>query len=341
MLRLTLTILLCAVVGIARAAVPDLYSGFVPVSGTGEAERQQAMPSALIHVLQKLSGIRELPATEELDRVLGEASRMAVAFYYEDRQRLMPDGSSLEETFMVANFLPDAVNRALRELGLPRWRTERPPITFWLVIDDGGARRLMPDEYAYARDAMGWVADQRGFPLQWPDIPADQEPPVNLQLLWGGFTDQLPQPAGMSGGQVIVTARRSGPFWRLRWVYDNGIESLNWGGEGVDLTVALADGLHRLTDIVAERDSIRSVSDGAWTQRIMIRGLDGPEAYIQCLNYLQALSVVEGLSVATAAPGQVGFALSLNAEPRYLREIIIRDKVLEPGAEQDVYLLLR
>ena len=166
MLRLTLTILLCAVVGIARAAVPDLYAGFVPVSGTGEAERQQAMPSALIHVLQKLSGIRELPATEELDRVLGEASRMAVAFYYEDRQRLMPDGSSLEETFMVANFLPDAVNRALRELGLPRWRTERPPITFWLVIDDGGARRLMPDEYAYARDAMGWVADQRGFPLQ-------------------------------------------------------------------------------------------------------------------------------------------------------------------------------
>ena len=117
MLRLTLTILLCAVVGIARAAVPDLYAGFVPVSGTGETERQQAIPSALIHVLQKLSGIRELPATEELDRVLGEASRMAVAFYYEDRQRLMPDGSSLEETFMVANFLPDAVNRALRELG--------------------------------------------------------------------------------------------------------------------------------------------------------------------------------------------------------------------------------
>ena len=168
MLRLTLTILLCAAVGIAQAAAADLYAGFVPVSGTGEAERQQAMPSALIHVLQKLSGVRELPANEDLDRVLDEASGMAVAFYYENRQRLMPDGSSLEETFMVANFLPDAVNQALRELGLPRWRIDRPPVTFWMVIDDGGARRLMPDEYAYARDAMGWVADQRAFPLRWP-----------------------------------------------------------------------------------------------------------------------------------------------------------------------------
>ncbi len=96
-----------------------------------------------------------------------------------------------------------------------------------------------------------------------------------------------------------------------------------------------------MTDIVAERDSIRSVSDGAWTQRIVIRGLDGQRAYVRCLSYLQALSVVEGLSVATAAPGQVGFALNLNAEPRYLREMIIRDKVLEPGAGQDVYLLSR
>ena len=77
-----------------------------------------------------------------------------------------------------------------------------------MVIDDGGARRLMPDEYAYARDAMGWVADQRGFPLRWPEFPSEQEPSLNLQLLWGGFTDQLPEPPEMSGGQVIVTARR-------------------------------------------------------------------------------------------------------------------------------------
>ena len=116
---------------------------------------------------------------------------------------------------------------------------------------------------------------------------------------------------------------------------------MNWGSEDVDLTFALTDGLHRLTDIVAERDSIRSVSGGMWTHQIFVRGLDGQDAYIDCLNYLGTLSVVERLAVATASPGQVGFSLELNAEPRYLREIIIRDKVLEPGTEQSVYQLAR
>lgn len=54
----------------ADGSMPDLYTGFVPVNGTNEAERQQAIPSAFIHVLQKLSGVRDLPVTEELDRML-------------------------------------------------------------------------------------------------------------------------------------------------------------------------------------------------------------------------------------------------------------------------------
>ncbi|MBT8430307.1 MAG: DUF2066 domain-containing protein [Gammaproteobacteria bacterium] len=341
MFRILLTIMMAVMAGASHGSVPDLYTGFVPVEGTGEAERQQAIPSAFIHVLQKLSGLRDLPATEELDRVLAESPGMAVAFYHDNRQRLMPDGSSLEETFLVVNFLPEATDRALREAGLPRWRTGRPPVTFWMVLDDGRGRRLMPVEYAYAWDAMGWVAEQRGFPIRWPDIEPGAPSPVNLQLLWGGFTDQLPEATGMSGGQVIVTGRRAGPHWQVRWVYDNGVERLNWDSEYQDLTFALTDGLHRLTDIVAARDSIRSLSDRLWTHQIFVRGLDGPEAYARCLNYLQSLSLVERVAVATASPGQVGFSMELNAEPSYLREFIIRDKVLEPGAEQSTYRLSR
>ena len=138
-----------------------------------------------------------------------------------------------------------------------------------------------------------------------------------------------------------MTGRRSGTFWRLRWVYDNGIESVNWGSEDLDLTFALTDGLNRLTDLVAERDSIRSEANRLWTHQIQVGGIGGPDAYAQCLRYLEGLSMVERLGVATAAPGQVGFSMELNAEPRYLREVIIRDKVLEPGAEDSSYLLSR
>jgi hypothetical protein len=39
----------------------DLYSGEVVVSSQSEAERNEVIPEALIQVLQKLSGQREMP----------------------------------------------------------------------------------------------------------------------------------------------------------------------------------------------------------------------------------------------------------------------------------------
>jgi hypothetical protein len=125
----------------------------------------------------------------------------------------------------------------------------------------------------------------------------------------------------------------------LRWTYDAGVETIGWNSEERDLTFALTDGLQRLTDIVAEADSIRSVAGQSWNHRIRVRGLGGAEAYARALAYLEGLSLVEELVIESAARGQVGFALLLNAEPRYLDEIIIRDRVLAPGVEAGTYLL--
>ena len=45
------------------------------VSGQGEAERQEALPSALVQVLKKLSGLRHLPPDPVLFTVLADADR--------------------------------------------------------------------------------------------------------------------------------------------------------------------------------------------------------------------------------------------------------------------------
>ena len=336
MFRLLLTTLLALWACTADAI--DLYAGEVPVDGTGEAERERAIPSAFMHVLQKLSGIRDLQPSTELDRVLEQSSRLALAFYYEDRTWLLPDGSEQQDTYLVVNFVPEGADRALMQLELPRWRTERPPIIFWIAIDDGQGRRLLPVEYDYARDAMNHVARQRGLSLAWPQVDEGQFSPVDLGLLWGGFTDDLPEPDGASGGKVIVTARRLGPSWQLRWTYDTGVETIGWSSEEQDLTFALTDGLHRLTDIVAEADSIRSVAGRTWNYQIVVQGLADAASYARTLTYLEELSLVERLTVESAAPGRVGFALELNAEPRYLDEIIIRDRVLAPAVETGTFL---
>lgn len=341
MLRILAYMLLALGACTANAQSPDLYAGEVPVIAKSEAERLQAIPSALIHVLQKLSGQRELQASPPLDLALSRAERMMLAFHYEEVRRLMPDGSAQEETWLVVNFLPEAVDGVMRELELPRWRQERPPLTFWVLLDDGSGRRYLPLEYEYAWDAMSQVARQRGLPVLRPEIDPEAPPSIDLQLLWGGFTEQVPAPASPSGGIVVVAARRLGPEWQLRWTYDSGLETAGWRSQDINLSRALTNGLHRLTDLVADRDSIRGATGESWQLSLAVNGLDGPQPYARCLSYLNGLSLVDDLAVVSAAPGQVVFRLALNVEPRYFHEVLRRDRVLEPGVTPESYRLVR
>lgn len=324
-LRITVlfTLLLCA-----SAQALELYSGEAAVADQSTAERQDAVQAALIQVLQKHSGLRELPLHPALDAALRNANRMLLSFHYRSHERARPDGSASTELRLVANFLPQAVDQVVRDLELPRWHQERRPITLWVVVDDGHGRRLMPVEYAYAWDALSDVARLRGMPLEWPALDEEQLEQVDLQLLWGGFTDQVEASNADSAGVVVVAARREGPAWKLRWNFAGGDETTGWRNGDQDLVFALVDGLHRLVDFVAARDAIAPTALGDWRYDLVVTGLRSADDYVRCLTYLEGLSLVDGVDVLAATAGEVTFSLDLNAMPDYLLAEINRDRRL-------------
>lgn len=324
-LRITVlfTLLLCA-----SAQAVELYSGEVAVADQGVTERQDAVRSALIQVLQKHSGQRELPLHPALDAALLDANRMLLSFHYRSHERALPDGSINTELRLVANFRPEAVDQVVRDLELPRWRKERRPVTLWVVVDDGYGRRLMPVEYAYAWDAVSDVARLRGMPLKWPELDEEQLEQVDLQLLWGGFTDQVETAGADSAGVVIVAARREGPAWNLRWNFGGGDETTGWRNSDQDLVFALVEGLHRLVDFVAARDAILPSALGDWRYELVVSGLHSGDDYVRCLAYLEGLGLVDGVAVLAATAGEVTFSLDLNAMPEYLLAEIDRDRRL-------------
>lgn len=323
-----------------QARALDLYSGEVFVESHDAGERNQAVASALIQVLQKLSGKRELPPAAPLDSALLSANRILVSFHYRNKERMAPDGSVSEELWLVANFLPEAVDRIVRDLELPRWRQERLPVSIWIVVDDGLGRRAKPVEYEYAWDSMEDVATMRGLPVSWPKLAEDPENKPNLQLLWGGFTEELIDPANAGGGALIVAARRMGPEWFIRWTFFDGEETAGWRNRGQELSFTLAEGVHRLTDLVAARHSIAATALGAWQLALDVKGIAGARDYARCLAYLQGLSLVERVSVEQASTGMVRFSLEVNARPEFLAEAIARGRVLRPGTFAGEYELL-
>jgi hypothetical protein len=326
------------------AAVADinLYTGEVVVPNQGEAVRNEAIPQALIQVLVKLSGQRELPFSPALDEALDNADRLLRSFRYKSLERVGSDGEVIGELRLVAQFLQPEVDAIVQQVGLSRWRQERPAIQVWIVVDDGLSRELKPVEFDYAWESMEDIAATRGLPVSWPELDEEEAQLINMQLVWGGYTDYLVERGAPADGVAIIAVRREGPEWTLRWNFSSGTQSWSWRNSDQELMFALAEGVHELTDQIAASNAIAASEHGIWTVEVSIGALDSAEAYVRCLEYLEKLSLVNTVEVLGADPGRVHFRLQLNASSDHLSETFSRGSVLlraSAGSEYDYEFL--
>lgn len=322
-LMLSLVLVPPRVVGAAGA---ELYTGEVPVADQGAAERDRAVPLALEQVLQKLSGLRQFEDYPLVQPALERAPALLLSYHYRNAEYLLADGSGESQLRLVARFSEPAVDEMARALQLPLWQPDRPPLTLWLVVDQGFERRIMPIEYVYVKQALDDVAERRGLPLRWPEPGPDGEYAVDLQLLWGGYTEELA--ADGNAGVLIAAARREGPEWSVRMNLDYQGRHQAFRLNDIDLQAALTTGLQDIVDQVATEDSIAAADLGNWSQELVVGGLNGPADYLRCLNYLQGISIVDQVDVVSARPGTVTFRLGLAALPDYLEQSLASGGIL-------------
>ena len=309
----------------------NLYSGEVVVASQTEADRNEAIPEALIQVLQKLSGQRELPASPALDDALSHAASLLRSFRYANVSRSAADGTVTQQLHLVAQFMQAEVDRLVQQIGLPRWRQERPEVQIWVVIDDGLSRQLQPLQFGYAWEAMEQVAAVRGLPVSWPELDEEELQLIDMRLVWGGFTDYLVERGAPADGVAIIAARRAGPQWTLRWNLASGGQNWSWQNSDIELLYVLADGLHQMADQIAASNTIAVSEQGSWTIDVSIGELNSADDYVRCLEYLQNLSLVNAVEIVGANPGRVHFRLQLNASAEYLSEAFRRGPVLLPA----------
>lgn len=319
------------------SATEILYSGEVAVPSQSEEDRRQAIPDALIQVLQKLSGEREMPISAELEEALADAERLVRSFQYKNVNRSDPDGTLTQELRLIARFMQPEVDRIVQQIALPRWQQERPAVQLWVIIDDGQNRKLKPVEYDYAWQSMEDIAAMRGLPVSWPELDEEEVQLIDMRLVWGGFTDYLVERGAPADGVAIIAARREGPLWSLRWNLASGEGNWSWRTSDQELMFALAQGVHGMTDKLAAANTIAASEFGAWSIDISVGEINSVENYAACLGYLQGLSLVTDVDILGASPGQIQFRLKLNASPDYLREAFDRGITILPSRAGSSY----
>jgi len=317
----------------ATHAVADtnLYSGEVFVASQSEADRREALPDALIQVLQKLSGQREIPSSPELDEALNDANRFLRSYRYTRVDSTAADGAVSQELRLVAQFMQSEVDRVVQQIGLPRWRQERPEVQVWVVVDDGLNRQLKPLEFGYAWESVEQVSALRGLPVSWPELDEEEVQLVDMRLVWGGFTDYLVERGAPEDGVVIIAARREGPQWTVRWNLASGSQNWSWQTSDIDFQYALAEGINQMADHIAASNTIAASDQGVWTADLTIGELNSAGSYAHCLEYLQNLSLVNAVEILGADPGRVHFRLQLNASQEHLSKAFRQGMVLLPA----------
>ena len=331
-------LLLLPAIASGQAVTIDLYTGQVPVASQDNAERRRALPQALEHVFQKLSGLRVFEDYPLIEPALRNASSILLSFHYRNEETVLADGSEGNELRLVANFSEAKVDEMVQSLQLPLWKPDRPPLDTWVVVDDGVDRRTFPLEFSYAWRSMGAAAARRGLNVRWPVPDEDGQYQIDAQLLWGGYTEDLG--AGQRGGVMIAAARREGLEWSVRNNVSYNGEDWTWRVQDIDLQSALTQSMQQAIDRIAAANTIAASELGLWGYQLTIGGLGNAHDYQRCLAYLQSLSVVNHVSVISAGQGNVVFKLELSAVPQYLEEALGTGRIIELNEDNGKYFLL-
>ena len=302
----------------ARAdVVRDLYEALIPVQTQDREERDEAIRAGLREVLVRVSGQSQLsyePAPA-IVAALEQPTRYTQQFRYRkvnkaDRKGWLQDSQML----LWVKYDERVVNSLLSNAGLPVWGHTRPATLVWLVVAEGGERRLLSnDEDHPVREELEYAARLRGLPLRFPFNDLTDRGKISVSDIWGNFEEAILQASERYRPEAVIVGRlyqSVAGSWSARWsIYQEGHrQDVDLDGEGLAQTIipvvaAAAEGLAQRFAVVQDASSGGEV-------RIQIKGVNSLAKYTRVINYLGSLTAVDRVMPKEVGDDVAVFSLS-------------------------------
>ncbi|HET7843965.1 MAG TPA: DUF2066 domain-containing protein [Xanthomonadales bacterium] len=313
----------------AGAADPRLYSGEALVTSQDEAERTRALAPALLQALVKASGDAAVATDPRATPVLEQANALLQRFSYRQTVDTVA-GQPIARTWLVAQFDPAGIERALAGMGRSTW-AERPPTLVWLVIDDGAAKRVATAAQVEALGALTREAEQRGVVLKFPQMDPQDFATADPERLWDGAPAKALEGAARYGAPAALVARldRSGGGWRGRFTLVDGGGSTDWSASYADANSVLAAGANGLADRLAQRYAIPAADRQPGDYQLWIADVRSPIDYGTVLEYLGNLSIVGSVVPVGADGDRMLVQVHLEVTLGRLRQLLALQEVLQ------------
>ena len=299
----------------------ELYDAMVPVADQSPRLREPALRQALEIVMVRVSGMRDFASSTGAP-LLDRANALLQGYGYE---------SGTAGLQLKARFDPRAIDRSLRELGLPVWGINRLSHQVWIAIrNDGQASAVLDAGGAAARtSALLAVANRRGIPLSFPDLDGTDRQLAKFGSIWDGDFTGIRGAARRYDPDVLVVVRvgREGDAWLSRFtlLLEDGQEE-QWSQRHGLLEQSLAEGMDELADRQARRFAVQTGTQQEI--QIVVTGIGSLEDYARAFDYLSRLNPVRAAFVEEVGAGQVRFRLRVEGDPQLLPRVIAAGSLL-------------
>jgi uncharacterized protein len=334
--KLLFFLMLSGMCSLASAeSVTNLYEAEVPVFGQGAEARAKGIEDAFAGVLVKVSGNSSLRENPEFAQLLKRGSGLVQQYRYKPLTNA--SGKVIvnaPDRLLWARFDARAVNRLLRESGVPVWGETRPSILLWLGQEEGTRRILIsPDREADLKYSLTQMADSRGLPLIWPLMDLEDQKAIQVSDLWGGFEENIRRASDRYIPDVTLVgrlSRRGGNSWRGEWILYLPDKINRWQSHANSKQVLAREGLEQAVDALALRFAPQQVSQGVSNLRLKVYGLSRLTDYVLVQDYLRSLAMIENVDVLSAGEEKVSFLLRVHGGRDALVRGIQLGAVLEP-----------
>lgn len=321
--------------------IDRMYEVEVAVADRSADARAEALRQAMSRVLIRVTGEREAARLIGVDTLLEQPGRYVQQFNYLTSPERAEAGEALQ---LRVRFDGAAIERVLRDQGLPIWGRERPTALLWLALG-GEQRRLIAEDSEHAlRQVAAEISRQRGLPVLFPLMDLQDQAQVGYADVWGGFDETVLAASQRYQPQAVMLGRlqQGAGGWQGRWTLHFGRDTLTWTTSGDGAAETLAAGLNTAADRLALRLAVRALGTVGEVQRIRVRDVFSLDDYARTLEYLQQLTSVRDVQVLAVEPDSLDLLLALDGDMQTLSRLLSIGRVLNSVSEtpEPVYRLL-
>lgn len=356
--------------GVVRAVdMEGLYETEVRVFGQSAMERQEALRTALGEVVVKVTGQRTAPATPGLAGAFKRVDQLVQQYRYRPlaESRLMPlpavpvpppsrpavrkpggisqppsppiASPAAREQALWVSFDSEAVNKVLRQAGLPLWGRARPAMLVVLAVEEPSNRYiLLADSGAESQtifETRGWW---RGIPIVLPQR-AEAEGGLRFLEAWNNSQEAVLRAAAQEHGDAALVGRatyqgsgqRTG--WQVRWtLFQAHEEPMQWesAGDASSMRSVLEAGIDGAADVLGKRFAHLLSDKASNIVLITVTDIVTLDHYAKVMNYFQSLDEVAEVDVRQMHGNSVTFRIAARSSTETLVRTIALSKKLAP-----------